>query len=272
MTTSVDLPVPRRALAIGAHPDDIEFMMAGTLLLLKQAGCEAHYLNVANGNCGSAEYDAATLAKMRAKEGRRAAEILGAHFHASLTNDLEIFYDLKTLRRLAAIVRKVKPTIVLTHSPKDYMEDHTNTCRLAVTAAFAHGIPNFKSVPSRPAYHNDVTVYHCMPHGLQDGLRKPIVPASFVNTTSVQKIKRAALAKHRSQQNWLATSQGFNSYLAKMEEMSLDVGKMSRKFKHAEGWRRHLHLGFASRDVDPLADLLGKNYLVNRNYERQSGG
>lgn len=246
--------------------------MAGTLLLLKQASCETHYLNVANGNCGSVEYGASPLAKMRAKEGWRAAAILGAHFHASLTNDLEILYELKTLRRLAAIIREVKPTIVLTHSPLDYMEDHTNTCRLAVTAAFAHGIPNFKSIPPRPAYHDDVTVYHCMPHGLQDGLRRPIMPASFVNTTSVQKTKRAALAEHRSQQNWLNTSQGFNSYLAKMEEMSLDVGKLSHKFKHAEGWRRHLHLGFASCDVDPLTDLLGKNYLVNRAYKKQPGG
>ena len=41
------------AMAIGAHPDDIEFYMAGTLLLLKKAGYEIHYLNVASGNCGS---------------------------------------------------------------------------------------------------------------------------------------------------------------------------------------------------------------------------
>lgn len=258
------------ALAIVAHPDDIEFMMAGTLLMLKQAGCETHYLNIANGNCGSVEYDATTLRKMRAAEGRRAAKILGAHFHPSLTNDLEIFYDLKTLRRLAAVVREVKPTIVLTHSPHDYMEDHMNACRLAVTAAFTHGIPNFKSIPTRPAYYSDVTVYHGMPHGLQDGLRQRVVPGSFVNTTSVHETKHAALAEHRSQQNWLEVSQGFNSYLAKMEEMSLAVGKLSRKFKHAEGWRRHLHYGFASREMDPLADLLGKNYLVNKSYEKVS--
>jgi LmbE family N-acetylglucosaminyl deacetylase len=259
-------------LAIAAHPDDIEFMMAGTLILLKQAGCETHYLNVANGNCGSIEYDSSTLSKMRAAEGKRAAKILGAHFHPSITNDLEIFYDLKTLRRVAAIVREVKPTIVFTHPPQDYMEDHTNTCRLAVTAAFAHGIPNFKSTPTQPAYQADVTVYHGMPHGLQDGLCRRVMPGAFVNTTAVQKTKLAALAEHRSQQNWLDTSQGFNSYLAKMEEMSLDVGKMSRKFRHAEGWRRHLHLGFASRDLDPLADLLEKNYLVNRAYKKQLRG
>ena len=149
-------PKKQVVLAIAAHPDDIEFQMAGTLLLLKQAGFETHYLNIANGSCGSVEYDAGAARKIRAMEGRTAAKILGAKFHASLVNDLEIFYDLPTLRRVASIVREAKPTIVLTHPPQDYMEDHMNACRLAVTAAFTHGMPNFKSVPSRKTYHADV--------------------------------------------------------------------------------------------------------------------
>ena len=41
------------AMAIAAHPDDIEFLMAGTLRLLAEAGWETHYLTVANGSCGS---------------------------------------------------------------------------------------------------------------------------------------------------------------------------------------------------------------------------
>src|SRR4051812_24643145 len=97
------------ALAVVAHPDDIEFMMAGTLLLLKKAGYDIHYMNLSCGNCGSVEYDSATTKKIRLKEGKRAAQILGAHFHPPLCNDLEIFYDLKTLRRLAAVIREVKP-------------------------------------------------------------------------------------------------------------------------------------------------------------------
>jgi LmbE family N-acetylglucosaminyl deacetylase len=256
-------------LAIAAHPDDIEFMAAGTLLLLKQAGCETHYLNVASGNCGSVQYDSKTTRKVRAAEARRSARLLGAHFHPSLVDDLEIFYDLKTLRRLAAMVREVKPGIVLTHSPQDYMEDHTNTCRLAVTAAFAHGAPNFKTLPPRPAYDGDVTLYHWMPVGFGDGLRRRVVPGAFVNTASVQSIKRAALAEHRSQQNWLAASQGINSFVAAMEGMSREMGKMSGRFQHAEGWRRHLHWGFSSKESDPLAALLGKNCLIQAAYERE---
>jgi LmbE family N-acetylglucosaminyl deacetylase len=43
-----------KVLAAAAHPDDIEFMMAGTLLRLKDAGCEIHLWNLANGCYGSA--------------------------------------------------------------------------------------------------------------------------------------------------------------------------------------------------------------------------
>jgi LmbE family N-acetylglucosaminyl deacetylase len=258
----------RTALAIAAHPDDIEFYMAGTLLLLKAAGWEIHYLNLSSGHCGSTSMSAAKTRATRRAESQRAARILGAHWHPPMCDDLEIFYDRRTLRRLAATVRDVKPAIVLTHAPQDYMEDHTNTCRLAVTAAFSRGMPNFKTIPPRRAIEGDVTVYHAMPHGLRDGLRRRVFPGAFVNTTSVHATKREALAAHASQKTWLDASQGMDSYLRAMDEMSLAVGKMSRRFRHAEGWRRHLHLGFSAREMDPLASPLRNDYCVNPRYER----
>ncbi len=258
----------KTAIAIGAHPDDIEFYMAGTLVLLQRAGYEIHYLNVANGCCGSVQYDANKTRILRRGEARRAAKILGAHFHESLCNDMEIIYDLKLLRRLAAVVREVKPNIVLTHSPVDYMEDHTNTCRLVVTAAFAHAMPNFRSVPPRPTAEYDVTLYHAVPHSLRDPLRRLVLPEVFVNTTTTQAAKRAALAEHKSQENWLVVSQGTSSLAAKVDEMARAAGKLSKKFKFAECWRRHLHYGFSATEVDPLRDALGKDFLVNKAYER----
>jgi LmbE family N-acetylglucosaminyl deacetylase len=258
----------KTAIAIGAHPDDIEFYMAGTLVLLDRAGWETHYLNVGNGCCGSVEHDARQARVIRRAEAKRAAKMLCAQFHESLCNDLEIFYELKLLRRLAAVIREVKPNVVLTHAPVDYMEDHTNTSRLAVSAAFAHAMPNFRSAPRRAAAEYDVTVYHAMPHGLRDPLRRLVVPGAFANTASVQGIKRAALAEHKSQRNWLDVSQGLDSLPAKINEFARAVGKLSRKFKYAEGWRRHLHYGFSASDVDPLREALGKDYMVNKAYER----
>jgi len=258
----------KSALAIFAHPDDIEFVAAGTLLLLKQRGWEIHYLNVSTGNCGSAEFSPAKTRRVRLAEAKAAAKILGAHFHAPLCDDLEILYEVKTLRRIAAVIRATQASIVLTHSPQDYMEDHMTTCRLAVTAAFTHGMPNFQSLPPRPTYAHDVTVYHAMPHGLCDPLRRRIVPGSFVNTTAVHATKLQALAAHQSQQGWLDVSQGMNSYLRSMEDMSHAVGRLSKKFRLAEGWRRHLHLGFSASEIDPLGEALGVDHLVNRAYER----
>jgi len=59
-----------------------------------------------------------------------------------------------------------------------------------------------------------------------------------------------------------------SSFLLAVEDNSLAVGRLSKKFKYAEGWRRHLHYGYCAPDADPLAEFLGKNYLVNQAYER----
>ena len=128
--------------------------------------------------------------------------------------------------------------------------------------------PNFRSVPARKTYAHDVTVYHAMPHGLSDPLRRRVVPGAFVNTTAVQGTKLKALAAHRSQQGWLDASQGMNSYLQAMDEMSRSVARLSRRFQHAEGWRRHSHLGFSAKEIDPLGEALGKDFLINQAYER----
>ena len=178
-------PARRRAptaLAIAAHPDDIEFVMAGTLLMLRRQGWEIHYFNLASGDCGSVRYDGPTTRRVRRQEAKEAARILGAKFHPSITDDLEILYDLRLLRHVAAVIREVQPRIVLTHSPLDYMEDHTNASRLAVTAAFTRGMPNFKTMPPRTPADYDVALYHAMPHGMCDQLRRRIVPGAFVNS------------------------------------------------------------------------------------------
>ena len=64
---------PARVLALGCHPDDIEFMMAGTFLLLGERGAELHYCNVANGCYGSNEHTREALVDIRAREGKNAA-------------------------------------------------------------------------------------------------------------------------------------------------------------------------------------------------------
>ncbi len=259
----------RVAFAVAAHPDDIEFMMAGTLILLRDAGYELHYMTVANGSCGTATRPKQEIIRIRAREARAAARLLGAAFHPSLADDIGICYEAKLLARLAAVVRKVAPTIMLVPSPEDYMEDHVNAGRLAVTAAFCREMRNFRTIPSVPPTASDVTIYHAMPAGLRDPLRRRIVPEYFVGIGSVLEEKRRALAQHRSQKEWLDVSQGMDAYLTTMEELSAEVGRMSGRFRYAEGWRRHSHLGFCEEEADPLAEALGRRVLVNEGYRRR---
>ncbi len=255
------------AIAIAAHPDDIEFKMCGTLLLLKRKGWDIHCINLATGNGGSLQYDSDETSRVRAEEARNSAKLIGATWHPPITDDLEIFYNETLLRKLAAVVREVKPSIVLTHPLEDYMEDHMITARLAVTATFAHNIANFRTDPPLPAYDHDVTLYHCVPHGGCDPLRRAVVPGLWTNTTEVHDLTLKALAAHKSQQGWLDASQGMSSYLTSHDEHARRMGVQSGRFKMAEGWWRHLHLGFSQNDTDPLAEVLGADHAVNPEFE-----
>ena len=246
------------AMAIGAHPDDIEFMMAGTLLLLKQAGAEIHMWNLANGCCGTMTHRSARdhpLAPGRSR-GFDAA-VAGATLHPPLVDDLAIFYEPRLLARVAAVIRQVRPNILLVPSPQDYMEDHMNTCRLAVTAAFTRAIRNYMTDPPMPPYGGDVALYHAEPYGLHDGLRQLVRPTHYVDVASVLPRKQEMLAQHATQKDWLDASQGIGAYVTEMDAMCQQVGRMSGRYEYAEGWRQHLHLGFGPPGFDPLPALLG---------------
>jgi N-acetylglucosamine malate deacetylase 1 len=256
------------ALAAVAHPDDIEFVMAGTLLRLKDAGAEIHMWNIANGSCGTATYSKADIIRMRWQEAKDGAKVAGATIHEPICDDLGVFYDAATLAKVGAVIRKVKPDIVLTHSPADYMEDHMNTCRLLVTGVFSRGMPNFATDPKADPVSGNCVVYHALPHGLRDPLRKKIHSGQYVDIAPYLKTKREMLAQHRSQKEWLDLSQGMDAYLTDMENYSRSVGKESGKFEIAEGWRRHLHLGFGPADYDPMKELLGDACWIDPRYEK----
>ena len=251
----------KTVLAIAAHPDDIEFVMAGTLMRLKSAGYKLHYWNLANGCCGSTVTDREETARIRRLEGMAAAEFVGATFHESICADLEIFYNQATLAKVASVIREVAPTIVLTHALHDYMEDHMNAARLAVTGAFCRGMPNFPVSPHREPVAGYVTVYHAQPHGNRTPMGEVVVPTQFVDVTELIDQKCEMLAQHASQKLWLDESQGQDSYLETMKQLNGEVGRMSARFDYAEGWRRHLHFGFCGEHDDPLAEALGSHVI-----------
>jgi LmbE family N-acetylglucosaminyl deacetylase len=244
------------ALAMGAHPDDIEFMMAGTLLLLGRAGVEIHLCNLANGCYGSEVYSKEEAARVRTREAQAAARLAGAAFHPPLFDDTAIFYDATALAKVTAVVREVDPDIVLTLSRYDYMEDHEYASRLTSSAVFNRCLPSYVTDPPRPSTKKAVAVYHSLPHSLMDMQRNPVSPEFVVEKSDVMPAKREMLAQHASQKEWLDATQGMDSYLESMADAARTVGTRFGGCAYAEGWRRHNHMGYCSPDFAPLQRLL----------------
>ncbi len=250
-------------LAIAAHPDDIEFVMAGTMLRLAEQGWELHYFNIANGCYGSMAMDREACTRARLDEAKQAAKWMGATFYPPICDDLAIVYTPELLAGVSAVVRQARPNILLTHSLVDYMEDHQNAARLAVTAAFSRAMPNYRSQPDIPTYSHDVTLYHAQPHGNRTPMGEPVVPTHFVDVGSLIPRKTELLLAHASQGAWLDETQQISSYVSTMESLNREVGSWSKRFEFAEGWRRHLHLGLCAPEADPLVEALQEHLTKN---------
>ena len=114
------LPVPERALAIGAHPDDIEFGAGGTLARWASAGCRVTMLILTDGSKGTWDpgIDPQFLIAIRKDEQRKAADTLGAAhtIHLDLV-DGELGYSMALRAEMCRQIRLARPDIVITHDP-----------------------------------------------------------------------------------------------------------------------------------------------------------
>jgi LmbE family N-acetylglucosaminyl deacetylase len=146
---SVDLPPPGRALAIGAHPDDIDFGCGGTLAKWAAAGCAITELVLTDGSKGSwdPKVDRTTLVALRQEEQRAAAAALGAGDVVFLRHvDGELDSGLAERAEVCRVIREVRPDVVLGHDPwKRYRlhPDHRHAGFLAVEGIVAARDPHF---------------------------------------------------------------------------------------------------------------------------------
>ncbi len=255
----------RVALAVGAHPDDVEISMAGTLILLAKAGFEPHIFTLANGSCGTSRLDAEEIIRIRKAECERAAEVIGATYHPGLVDDVMVYYEDRLVRRVTAVVREVRPTIVLLHSLEDYLEDHMISARLVVTACFCRG-SSYISDPPRGPTPQDVYLYHAQPIHNRNGMRDLVVPSLFVDIDEVMDTKLKMLACHESQRSWFKESQGVDDYLDTARDWCGEVAQISGLdgITYAEGFRRHSHVGYSGKDRDLLSEVLGENAKKQR--------
>jgi LmbE family N-acetylglucosaminyl deacetylase len=255
----------KSVLAVGAHADDVEFQMAGTLSLLAEAGFEPHIMTIAKCDLDSNETSREEMIKIRDQEARRSAAVIGAVYHPAIVPDMMIFYEDRLLRKVAAVVREVQPTIVLLPSLNDYMEDHMNTARLVVSACFVHAMRNYFTDPPRDMTTQDMYLYHAQPHSNRDGMRQFVIPELFVDIATEIDVKLKMLACYESQWKWLKETQGMDSFLDSMRRSCAELAsKAPRKdIEYAEGFRQHNYIGFSVEDGDPLSHTLRDKVLRN---------
>jgi len=148
--TSVDLPTPSIALAIGAHPDDVEFGCGGTLAKWAAAGCTIHHLVLTDGSKGtwSPDADKVALVAARRDEQREAARRLGSRGEVVFLDQIdgELDSTLALRGEVARQIRRLKPDVVLGHDPwKRYRlhPDHRHAGLLACDAIVAARDPHF---------------------------------------------------------------------------------------------------------------------------------
>ena len=98
-------------------------------------------------------------------------------------------------------------------------------------------------------------------------MRKRLRAGQYVDIGETIATKREMLACHKSQKEWLDVSQGMDAYLEVMTDFGRQVGALSGQFEYAEGWRRHSHLGYSAKEIDPLSVALGDLCLVDEAYE-----
>ena len=166
VTVTVDLAAPRVALAIGAHPDDIEFGAGATLAGWAASGCLVHHLVLTDGSKGSwnPNADLGRLVTARKQECRKAAALLYA---GQADTDLrvrfldkvdgELVNDVATRREVCRVIREVRPDVLLGHDPWRRYRLHPDhraagflTLDALVAARDPHFFPELDIEPHRP--------------------------------------------------------------------------------------------------------------------------
>jgi LmbE family N-acetylglucosaminyl deacetylase len=253
-----------RVLAVMAHPDDIEMTCAGTLILLKRAGWEVHLATMTAGDLGTATRSRAQISRIRKKEAAASAKLLGARYTCLEFADLTIVYNEATKRRVTALLRLVRPDLVIAPSPVDYMADHEETPRIVREAAFASTIPNWTATLDgrrpRPCDHLPAILY-ADPIDNLDHFGRRVSAQYVVDITRTVDLKEKMLACHDSQRAWLRAQHGEDQYLLWMRRVGADRARdfRSARVRYAEGFRQHLGHGFPREDH--LTAALGRRVV-----------
>jgi len=246
-----------RILAVHAHPDDVEHLCAGTLAVLAGRGHAVAIATLTAGECGSASTDLAQTAAIRNAEAAKAAALIGADYACADLPDLGVFVDDAARRAVTELIRWAAAEIVIAASPADYHPDHEAASQLTRDACFASSVPNYATGPAK-ALAAIPHLYFCDPIGGRDRDGVAVVAEFGCALGPAFATKRAMLACHESQAEWVARQHGVADHLGSMETWTRRRGA-DFGVEAAEGFRQYRHQPYPRSPR--LQELLGEALL-----------
>jgi N-acetylglucosamine malate deacetylase 1 len=255
-----------RIACIHAHPDDAEILAGGTLALLAGLGQQITIVTMTAGDCGSAVEGPEEIAIIRQAEATASAALIGAAYRWAGFRDLTIFNDDGSRRIVTGLLRELRPEIVITAAPSDYLCDHETTSQLVRDACFAASVPNY-ATPGRHAPLSAIpSLYFFDPIAPTDREGRVVVPDFTIDVASTLETKKAMLAKHQSQRAWLQQQHGMDNYLLQMEEWTCACGARAG-ICYGEGFR---HYKVHPYPPEPFLQHLLHAYVAHPLRERTS--
>ncbi len=260
MTSLVEQPV---VLAVGAHPDNVELLAAGTLALLRQRGWRVVVGALTSGDPEPRAGVDGPLGRVRHDQMRRAAGVLDAECVCLEMSEFGVVYSDEACRRVTALVRAVRPALVLTHGPQDATPDHEETSRLLRQACFAAPVQEYTTPDYGPegaaATGRIPHLYYFDPFELIDVFGRPVDPTLIVEITPAMELKERLLAQYVPDAGEAEAYRGVGWYVDEVRSWAKRRGERIGR-TYGEGFRQHVGSPFPRDNL--LRDVLGDSVHV----------
>jgi len=216
------------ALAVGAHPDDVEFSCGGTLIKLAALGYKVGVLDMARGELGTRG-----TAEIRAREAAAAAHEMGLAVRDNLElPDGHIWLDEASRTKMARKIRLYRPRVIFTHFWDDPHPDHVHTCQIVREAAHVAGLAKYDAETGHERYRPHTVAHFMFP--------RTVSPTIVVDISDYAAQKQRAVACYRSQlydpnSTELETALSSEAFLRRLESRQRFFGSLIA-VEHAEAF------------------------------------
>jgi len=219
----------KTVLGIGGHPDDLEIFCGGTLAKFSSQGWKVVMVSVCSGDKGVSSDRKGDIVLIRKKEAENSAKVIGADSIILGFSDSSIFPGEKLRNSLVELIRKIQPTLILTHFIEDYHADHRVVAEEVVNSAYISTSKGFKT-DSEPLKIIPVVYYMDTFAGIG------FIPTEYVDITETINTKIEMIKKHTSQFIHLKDRGGID-IIELVKDMAKFRGWQSG-VKYAEGFRQ----------------------------------